>query len=245
MFSLAGKNALITGATGGIGAAITRTLHAAGANVFITGTRDHVLQSTKQELMERCDYLAGDIADPAFIESLFKAAEERTGGVDILICNAGITRDNLIMRMKDEEWQEVMRVNLDAVFKLNRAAVKAMIRRRYGRIINISSITGCTGNAGQANYTAAKAALIGMSKSIAHEVASRNVTVNCIAPGFITSPMTDELKPEIKEAMLNRIPMNRFGAPQDIAASCLFLAASEASYITGQTMHVNGGMYMA
>jgi len=244
MFNLKGKTALITGATGGIGAEISKTLHRAGAHIILTGTREQVLKQIKDDLVQRCDYIVGNMAEPEFPDNLMTEAAALNNGVDILVCNAGITRDNLIIRMKDEEWREVMNINLDAVFRLNRAAVKSMMRKRYGRIINITSITGVMGNAGQANYTAAKAALIGMSKSIAQEVASRNITVNCIAPGFITTPMTDELKTEIKEALLTRIPMNRMGVPEDVAAACLFLAANEAAYITGQTIHVNGGMCM-
>lgn len=244
MFKLDGKKALITGATGGIGAAIAAVLHAAGATVILTGTREQVLKDAVAKLGEGSDYIAGDMSDVQFVEGLLDQAEQLHGDIDILICNAGVTRDNLIIRMKDEEWRTVMDINLDAVFRLNRAAVKKMIRRRSGRIINISSIVGVTGNAGQVNYTAAKAALLGMSKSIAQEVAGRSVTVNCVAPGFIESPMTDGLKTEIKENILSKIPMARMGSAEEIAAACLFLAADESAYITGQTLHVNGGMYM-
>jgi len=240
MFRLDGKKALVTGATGGIGAAIATTLHAAGAIVMLTGTREQILIDAVAKMGDRCSYIAGDMGDAQFVEGLI----EQAGDLDILVCNAGITRDNLIIRMKDQEWRAVMDINLDAVFRLNRAAVKKMIRRRAGRIINISSIVGSIGNAGQANYSAAKAALEGMSKSIAQEVASRNVTVNCIAPGFIESPMTDVLKSEIKDSLLGKIPMGRMGTPEEIASVCLFLSADESAYITGQTLHVNGGMYM-
>lgn len=245
MFRLDGKKALITGATGGIGSAIATIMHQAGATVILTGTRESALKEKTNSLVDRCSYIVGDMSDAQFVEGLLEHVEQMHGDLDILVCNAGITRDNLIIRMKDEEWRDVMNINLDAVFRLNRAAVKKMIRRRSGRIINISSIVGTTGNAGQANYTAAKAALFGMSKSIAHEVASRNITVNCVAPGFITSPMTEGLKPEIKDGLISNIPMKRMGTPEEIAHACLFLAADESGYITGQTLHVNGGMYMS
>lgn len=245
MFRLDGKKALITGATGGIGAEIAAALHEAGATVVLTGTREQILIDAVAKMGERCSYIAGDMSDVQFVEGLIDKAEQLHGDMDILVCNAGITRDNLIIRMKDEDWRTVMDINLDAVFRLNRAVVKKMIRLRSGRIINISSIVGAIGNAGQVNYVAAKAALIGMSKSIAQEVASRNITVNCIAPGFIESPMTDVLKPEIKENLLGKIPMGRMGTAKEVAHACLFLAADESGYITGQTLHVNGGMYMA
>jgi len=244
MFRLDGKRALITGATGGIGMAIANILHAAGASVVLTGTREAVLKQKVEEFGRNADYISGDMSDSNFSNDLFDMAESSFGDIDILICNAGITRDNLIIRLKDEDWRSVMDVNLDAVFRLNRAAAKKMMRRKDGRIINISSIVGVTGNPGQANYTAAKAALLGMSKSIAQEIATRNVTVNCIAPGFIESPMTDVLKDDSKDMLISKIPMARMGTPEEIAYGCLFLASKEASYITGQTLHINGGMYM-
>ncbi len=244
MFRLDGKKALITGATGGIGIAIVDVLHAAGATVILTGTREAVLKEKVSELRSNAHYLAGDMSSVDFSSSIFDEVESLYGDVDILICNAGITRDNLIIRMKDEEWRSVMDLNLDSVFRLNRAAVKKMMRRKEGRIINISSIVGSTGNAGQANYAAAKAALLAMSKSIAQEVATRNITVNCIAPGFIESPMTDVLKDETKDQLIAKIPMSRMGLAEDIAYGCLFLSSKEASYITGHTLHINGGMHM-
>lgn len=244
MFRLDGKRVMVTGATGGIGMAIANVMHDAGASLVLTGTREAVLKEKAEQFGDNASYIAGDMSDANFSNDLFDMAESSFGDIDVLICNAGITRDNLLIRLKDEDWRSVMDVNLDAVFRLNRAAVKKMMRRKNGRIINITSIVGVTGNAGQANYTAAKAALIGMSKSIAQEVATRNITVNCIAPGFIESPMTDVLKDDSKAALMNKIPMGRMGAPEEIAYGCLFLSSNEASYITGQTIHINGGMYM-
>lgn len=245
MFRLDGKRALITGATGGIGMAIANVMHEAGASLVLTGTREAVLKEKAEKFGVNASYIAGDMSDADFSNNLFDDAESLFGDIDILICNAGITRDNLLIRLKDEDWRSVMDVNLDAVFRLNRAAIKKMMRRKNGRIINITSIVGVTGNAGQSNYTAAKAALIGMSKSIAQEVASRNITVNCIAPGFIESPMTDVLKDDSKAALIDKIPMGRMGSPEEIAYGCLFLSSKEASYVTGQTIHINGGMYMS
>lgn len=245
MFRLDGKRALITGATGGIGMAIANVMHEAGASLVLTGTREAVLKEKAEKFGVNAFYIAGDMSDADFSNNLFDDAESLFGDIDILICNAGITRDNLLIRLKDEDWRSVMDVNLDAVFRLNRAAIKKMMRRKNGRIINITSIVGVTGNAGQSNYTAAKAALIGMSKSIAQEVASRNITVNCIAPGFIESPMTDVLKDDSKAALIDKIPMGRMGSPEEIAYGCLFLSSKEASYVTGQTIHINGGMYMS
>jgi 3-oxoacyl-[acyl-carrier protein] reductase len=244
MFSLIGKKAIITGATGGLGSEIAKIIHTAGAEVILSGTREQLLKDMVNSFGERAHYIAGNMGEIQFPEILFEQAEQICGEVDILICNAGITRDNLIIRMKDEEWRAVMDINLDAVFRLNRAAIKKMIKRRRGRIINISSVVGITGNAGQTNYTAAKAAMIAMSKSIAQEVASRNITVNCIAPGFIESPMTEVLKEEIKQQLLAKIPMGKMGSGQDVAHACAFLASDEASYITGQTIHINGGLAM-
>ncbi len=245
MWNLAGKTALVTGATGGIGAAIAHSLHAAGANVILTGRRAEVLEAMKAQLGERAHILPADLANVEELEGLLEKAEELAGDIDILVCNAGITRDSLIMRMSNEQWDEVLAVNLTAVFKLNRAAASKMARRRQGRIINITSVIGATGNFGQSNYAAAKAGIVGMSKSIAREVAARNVTVNCVAPGFIKTPMTDGLRPEIKENILTQIPMKRMGSAQDVANVVLFLASEEAGYITGQTLHTNGGMYLA
>ncbi len=245
MFSLQGKTALVTGASGGIGAEIAKALHAAGATIGISGTRVAVLEELKSSLGgERVHCLPCNLSDPAEVEKLIPAAEAAMGGVDILVNNAGITRDGLSMRMKDEDWQAVLDVNLTSTFRLCRAVMKLMMKKRWGRIVNITSVVGTMGNPGQANYVAAKAAITGMSKSLAQELASRNVTVNCIAPGFITSPMTDVLNDKQKEAILSKIPTGRMGTGQEVAAAVQFLASTEASYITGQTIHVNGGMIM-
>lgn len=244
MFSLAGKNALITGATGGIGHAIARKLHAAGATVVISGTRENVLSEFAAELKERVHAVPANLAESASVIELFKKAEELTTQIDIVVCNAGITRDNLLIRMSEEEWDEIIRVNLKAVWLLNREAMKAMGKRRFGRIINISSVVGATGNFGQCNYAASKAGIIGMTKSVALEGATRGVTANCIAPGFVATPMTDVIRDDIKEKIKARIPMGKFGEPADIAAAALYLASDEASYMTGQTLHINGGMFM-
>ena len=244
MFDLTGKTALITGATGGIGAAIARALHGAGATVALSGTRAAVLEELQTELGERCHVVACNLSDPGDVEKLIPAAEAALGGLDILVNNAGITRDGLAMRMKDEDWQQVLDVNLTAAFRLARAAMKGMMKKRWGRIINITSVVGVTGNPGQANYVAAKAGIIGLSKSLAQELASRNITVNAVAPGFIATPMTDVLNDKQKEAILGKVPAGRLGTPEEIAAAVLYLASAEAAYVTGQTLHVNGGMAM-
>ncbi|WP_264049170.1 3-oxoacyl-[acyl-carrier-protein] reductase [Methylobacterium flocculans] len=245
MFDLTGRKALVTGATGGLGGAIARGLHAQGATVAISGTRQAALEAFAAELGgERVHVVAGDLSDKASVEALVPAAEAALGGLDILVNNAGITRDNLVLRMKDDEWDAVIAVNLSAAFRLSRAAVKGMMKRRYGRIVNIGSVVGTTGNPGQVNYAAAKAGLVGMTKALAAEVATRNLTVNCIAPGFITSPMTDALNEKQREGILGRVPMGRLGTGTDIAAAAIYLASDEAAYVTGQTLHVNGGMAM-
>ena len=244
MFSLTGKTALLTGASGGIGAAIAKALHDAGATIAISGTRIETLDKVKAAVGERVFILPCNLSNAVDVEKLVPAAEVALGGVDILVNNAGITRDGLAMRMKDEDWQAVIDVNLTANFRLSRAAVKLMMRKRFGRIINITSVVGVTGNPGQANYVASKAGLIGMTKSLAQELATRNITANCIAPGFIASPMTDVLNDKQKEAILGRIPAGRMGGPTDIAAAVVYLASDEAGYVTGQTLHVNGGMAM-
>jgi 3-oxoacyl-[acyl-carrier protein] reductase len=244
MFDLTGKTALVTGATGGIGAAIAKALHKAGATVTISGTRQPALDALKAELGERVFAIACNLGDPADVEKLVPAAEAAMGSLDILVNNAGVTKDGLAMRMKDEDWQSVIDINLTSNFRLSRAAMKGMMKKRQGRIINVTSIVGVTGNPGQANYVASKAGLIGLTKSLAQELATRNVTVNCVAPGFIATPMTDVLNEKQKEAILGRIPSGRMGAPEDIAAAVLYLASNEAGYVTGQTLHVNGGMAM-
>ena len=244
MFDLSGKTVLVTGASGGIGRDIAKTLHDAGANVGLAGTREAVLQELADEMGEGAHVLVADLSSSDGAVALAKAAEETLGSVDILINNAGITRDNLALRMKDEDWDAVMAVNLTSSFQLIRAVMRGMMKRRHGRIIGITSVVGVTGNPGQANYAATKAGMIGMSKSLAQEVASRNITVNCVAPGFIATPMTDALSDDQKQAMAGAIPAGRLGAGDDIAAACLYLASDEAAYVTGQTSHVNGGMAM-
>ena len=245
MFNLTGKTALVTGATGGIGASIARTLHAAGATVAISGTRAAVLEELKASLGgDRVHVLPCNLSSPEDVEKLVPAAAAAMGGLDILVNNAGITKDGLAMRMKDEDWQTVLDVNLTAAFRLSRAAMRLMMKKRWGRIVSVTSVVGVTGNPGQANYVASKAAIIGMSKSIAQELAARNVTVNCVAPGFIATPMTDALNEKQKEMILARIPAGRMGSADDIAAAVLYLASEEAAYVTGQTLHVNGGMAM-
>ncbi|MEI9963735.1 MAG: 3-oxoacyl-[acyl-carrier-protein] reductase [Caulobacteraceae bacterium] len=244
MFDLTGKTALITGATGGLGGAIARAFHAQGASVVLSGTRAEALEALKAELGERAHALACDLADGAAVDALFGQAEALGGEVQIVVSNAGLTRDGLLLRMKDEDWDTVLKVNLEAYFRLARAALKGMMRRRHGRIIGITSVVGVTGNPGQTNYAASKAGMIGFSKSLAQEVASRSVTVNCVAPGFIASPMTDALNEQQRGAILGRIPAGRLGEGADVAAACVYLASDEAAYVTGQTLHVNGGMAM-
>lgn len=244
MFNLTGKTALITGATGGIGESIARAFKKQGANVVLSGTRVEVLEALQKDLGEGAFIAPCALNDKAAVDELIPYAESLAGQIDILVNNAGITKDGLLMRMKDEDIEEVLLVNLLSAFKLSRSAIKGMMKRRAGRIINISSIVGVMGNPGQANYVASKAGLIGLTKSLAQEIASRNVTVNAIAPGFIATPMTNKLSDELRSKLLEKIPLGRLGTPEDIAASALFLASDEASYITGQTMHVNGGMIM-
>jgi 3-oxoacyl-[acyl-carrier protein] reductase len=244
MFDLTDRTALVTGATGGIGAAIARAMHAKGAVVAISGRRGDMLDALAGQLGGRVHVLPCDIANKEDVESLVPEAEKAMGHVDILVNNAGITRDQIFMRMKDEDWDQVLAVDLTAAFRLARAAVRGMMRRRFGRIIGIASVVGVTGNAGQANYAAAKAGMIAMTKSLAQEVASRGVTVNVIAPGFIETAMTDALTDKQKESILARVPAGRLGASDDIAAGALYLASNEGAYVTGQTLHINGGMAM-
>jgi 3-oxoacyl-[acyl-carrier protein] reductase len=244
MFDLTGKTALVTGASGGIGGAIAAALHRQGATVALSGTRREALEQLASSLGERTHVLPANLSDPEAVEQLAKDAETALGALDILVNNAGLTRDGLAMRMKDEDWAAVLDVNLTAAFRLSRATLRGMMRRRYGRIVNITSIVGVTGNAGQANYAASKAGLIGMSKSMAQEVASRGITVNCIAPGFIVSAMTEVLSDEQKSRLLGNIPAGRMGESEEIAAAAVYLASAEAAYVTGQTLHVNGGMAM-
>jgi 3-oxoacyl-[acyl-carrier protein] reductase len=245
MFDLKEKRALITGATGGIGHAIAKALHKQGATVVLSGTKTDVLEKLRAELGTRAFVVAGNLSTPDAPAEILKNAETLAGGgMDIVVNNAGLTRDGLALRMKDEDWEQVIAVNLTATFRLCRAAMRGMMSRRYGRIINISSVVGVMGNAGQANYAASKAGMIGMSKSLAQEIAPRGVTVNCVAPGFIVTPMTDVLPDEIKEKLKGNIPCGTLGEPDDIAAAVLYLASAEAKYVTGQTLHVNGGMVM-
>ncbi len=244
MFRLDGKRALITGASGGIGAAIARALHAQGAEVILSGTRRPALEALAAELGGRARVIPADLSEAAASDALIAAATEGGAALDILVNNAGLTRDALALRLKDEDWEKVLAVDLTAPFRLSRAALKTMIRRRWGRIINIASIVGVTGNPGQANYAAAKAGLIGMTKSLAQEVAARGVTVNAIAPGFIETPMTEALSEAQRAALAERIPIGRLGRPEDVAAACVYLASEEAGWVTGTTLHVNGGMAM-
>ncbi|MEM8786751.1 MAG: 3-oxoacyl-[acyl-carrier-protein] reductase [Pseudomonadota bacterium] len=244
MFDLSGKAALVTGASGGIGGAIARALHAQGATVGVSGTRTDPLEALAAELGDRAHVLPCNLSDKDAVEALPKQAAAAMGAVDILVNNAGVTRDNLFMRMSDEEWATVLEVNLTSTMRLCRGALRGMMKARWGRIINVSSVVGATGNPGQGNYAASKAGMVGMSKSLAAEVASRGVTVNCIAPGFIETAMTDKLTDAQKERILPAIPMGRMGAGDEIAAAAVFLAAPEAGYVTGQTVHVNGGMAM-
>ena len=245
MFDLSGKTALVTGASGGIGGAVARALHAQGAAVVLSGTREAALQTLADELGARTFAVAASLSDPTVVDGLVGAAEAAAGApLDILVSNAGLTRDNLLVRMKDEEWSIVQQVNLEAYFRLCRAATKGMMRRRHGRLIGIASVVGVTGNPGQANYAASKAGMIGFSKALAQEVGGRGITVNCIAPGFIASAMTEALNEAQRGAILGRIPAGRLGEGSEIAAACVYLASAEAAYVTGQTLHVNGGMAM-
>lgn len=244
MFDLTGKSALITGASGGIGGAIARSLHGQGAAVTLSGTRVDALEKLAGDLGERAYVAACNLGDAGAAADLVERAGNAMGSVDILINNAGVTRDNLAMRMKDEDWDTVIELNLTAGFRLARACLRPMMKQRWGRIVGISSIVGVTGNAGQANYAAAKAGMIGMTKALAQEVASRNITVNCVAPGFISTPMTDGLSEKQREAILSTIPTGRLGEPAEIAAGVAYLASEEAGYVTGQTLHINGGMAM-
>ncbi|MEQ8876932.1 MAG: 3-oxoacyl-[acyl-carrier-protein] reductase [Phycisphaerales bacterium] len=244
MFDLTGKCALVTGASGGIGGAIAKALHGAGATVALSGTRVEPLEALAGELGERAHVLPCNLGDPEAVDSLPKQAIEKMGALDILVNNAGVTRDQLFMRMSDEDWQTVLDVNLTATMRLCRAVVRPMMKARWGRIVNISSVVGTTGNAGQVNYAASKAGMVGMTKSIAHEVASRGITANAVAPGFIATAMTDKLSDAQKEAINTQIPAARMGTPEEIAAAVLYLASAEAGYVTGATLHVNGGMAM-
>jgi 3-oxoacyl-[acyl-carrier protein] reductase len=244
MFDLTGKSALVTGASGGIGAAIARTLHGAGATVALTGTREGPLAALAGDLGERAHVLPCDLSDAAAVAELPKRAAEAMGTVDVLVNNAGITRDNLTMRMSLEEWQSVLDVNLTAAFLLSKGVMRGMMKARWGRIVNVSSVVGATGNPGQANYAASKAGLVGMTKSLAYEVASRGITVNAVAPGFIATAMTDKLTDDQKAKIDAQIPAGRMGAPEEIAAAALYLASPEAGYVTGTVLHVNGGMAM-
>jgi 3-oxoacyl-[acyl-carrier protein] reductase len=244
MFDLSGKNALVTGATGAIGGGIARALHGQGATVALSGTRREVLDALASELKDRVHVLPCDLADKDAVEALVPGAEAAMGKLDILVANAGVNADNLFVSLTDEAWEKVIAVNLTAAFRLTRAAVKTMMRRRWGRVIGIASVVGFTGNPGQGNYTASKAGLVGMMKSVAAEYAKRNVTANCIAPGIVASAMIDRLNDKQREAIVTRVPAGRLGAPADVAAAAVYLASEEAGYVTGQTIHVNGGMAM-
>lgn len=244
-FSLTNKKALITGASGGIGGAVAKSFHDAGAKLAVSGSNEEKLKNFAAELGDGIVPIACNLSELASVDALIKNAEEALGGLDILVCNAGVTKDNLALRMKDEEWQQVIDINLTASFRLARAAIKGMLKRRAGRIIFVTSVVGWTGNPGQANYCASKAGLTGMAKSLAQEVASRGITINCIAPGFIATKMTDALNDEQKARINNNIPLGRMGNAEEIAAGALYLASDAASYITGQTLHINGGMFMA
>jgi 3-oxoacyl-[acyl-carrier protein] reductase len=244
MFDLTGKTALVTGATGGIGEAVARALHARGATLAVSGTRQEKLEALAADLKERAHVLACNLGDKAEVDALVGKAEAAMGQLDILVNNAGINRDNIFVRMRDEEWDEVLAIDLTAGFRLTRAAMRGMMKRRHGRVISITSVVGTTGNPGQANYAAAKAGMAGMTKALAQEVATRGVTVNCIAPGMIETAMTEALNDKQRETILGRIPMGRLGTPAEVAAAVVYLASGEASYVTGQTLHVNGGMVM-
>jgi len=244
MFELTGKTALITGATGPIGGSIARTLHAQGAAVAVSGTRREILDRLAADLGERVHVLPCNLADAAEADNLVPRAEEAMGQLDVLIANAGVARDNLLVQLRDEDWEQVITINLSATFRLARAAVRGMMRRRFGRIVAITSVVGTTGNPGQANYVAAKAGIAGMIKAVAQEYAKRGVTANCVAPGFVVTPMTEKLNDRQREVILAKIPANRAGTPEEVAAAVVFLASNEAAYVTGQTLHVNGGMAM-
>ncbi len=244
MFDLSSKTALVTGATGAIGGAIARALHAQGATVALSGTRREVLDALAGELKERVHVLPCDLADAAAVEALVPSAEEAMTKLDILVANAGVNRDNLFVQLRDEDWDSVIAVNLTAAFRMTRAAVKTMMRRRWGRVIGITSVVGYTGNPGQSNYSASKAGIVGMLKSVAAEYAKRNVTANCIAPGIIASAMIDRLNDKQRETIVAKVPSGRLGTPADVAAAAVYLASEEAGYVTGQTIHVNGGMAM-
>ena len=244
MFDLTGRRALVTGASGGIGGAVAEALHAAGATVALSGTREAPLAELAAKLGDRAHVVTANLGDAEAVEALPKAAAEAMGGIDILVNNAGITRDNLFMRMSDEEWAQVIEVNLTSSFRLMRGVLRGMMKARWGRIVNITSVVGATGNPGQGNYAAAKAGLVGMSKSLAYEVASRGITANCVAPGFIATAMTDKLNDDQKGKILTQIPAGAMGSPTDIAAAVLYLSSPEAGYVTGATLHVNGGMAM-
>ena len=244
MFDLTGRSALVTGASGGIGGAIAKALHDQGATIALTGRNEDALQKVASVLGERAHVLVADLSDSDAVNGLIGNANDAMGGLDILVNNAGLTRDGLMIRMKDEDWAEVLEVNLTAGFRLARATLRGMMKARYGRIINITSVVGQMGNPGQANYVASKAGMTGMTKALAAEVASRGITVNCVAPGFITTAMTESLSNDQKKSMLKRIPVGRFGAPEDIAGCVTFLASEAGGYLTGQTLHVNGGMAM-
>ena len=244
MFDLTGKTALVTGASGGIGGAIARGLHAQGAHVVLSGTREEALKTLQGELGERTSVVVANLSNAEEVDGLVAKAEAEAGELHILVANAGVTKDGLLLRMKDDDFESVLKINLESYFRLTRAALKGMFKRRNGRIIGITSVVGVTGNPGQANYAASKAGMIGFSKSLAAEVGSRGVTVNCVAPGFIASPMTDALNEQQRTAILGRIPAGRLGEGADIAAACIYLASNEGAYVTGQTLHVNGGMAM-
>jgi 3-oxoacyl-[acyl-carrier protein] reductase len=244
MFDLTGKMALVTGATGTIGGAIARALHAQGATVALSGTRVEVLNQLASALGDRVHVLPCNLADAAAVEALVPRAEEIMGQLDVLVANAGVTRDNLLVQLRDEDWEQVLAINLTATFRLTRAAVRGMMRRRFGRVIAITSVVGFTGNAGQSNYVAAKAGIAGLMKAAAQEYSKRNVTANCVAPGFIVTPMTDKLNDKQRETIMAKVPASRAGTPEEVAAAVVFLASNEAAYMTGQTLHVNGGMAM-
>ena len=244
MFDLTGKTALVTGATGGLGGAIAKALQAQGATVALSGTRREILDALAAEIGERTHVLPCNLADKDEVEALVPKADEVMGQLDILVANAGITRDNLFVQLKDDDWDQVIDVNLTSTFRLVRAAVRGMMRRRFGRVIGITSVVGVTGNPGQGNYAASKAGMIGLIKSVGAEYARRGITANCVAPGFIATPMTDKLNEKQREAILSRVPAGRLGTAEDVAAAVVFLASNEANYMTGQTLHVNGGMAM-